>query len=362
MKNLKALLIGSTLAFGMLSGCTEKTAMASEEIMENILSASEEFRAYYAESEIKTFQNGKETDSFTMKEYVNNEGKKKVITKDIKTNKENIAFNDEKQLITYESGSKEAISFKVEGVDLPVYQTHKEQFINMLEGMKESHKKEVIGEERILNFDTYHLKLTAKKKNSILGDMEFWVDQKSWFIVKSSFTNAEIRVDTEYKKVDFNPVFEKDTFTIDLPKDVVITSAEDMTAARTGSIEEAKKVIGQDFLLFNDSDLSFEEEIEISEFDNDELAHKEIVLNYKDKNNQPLFSLTVFKTPETEDTDFGIKITDMKIRGNKATYIEEFRNISWNEDGLTYSILIEGPNMTAEEIVKKAENMKLSSK
>ncbi|MED4532996.1 hypothetical protein ABET51_16785 [Metabacillus fastidiosus] len=361
MKNLKALLIGSTLAFGILSGCTEKTAMASEEIMTNILSTSKEFQAYYAESEIKTFQNGKETDSITMKEYVNNEGKKKVITKNAKTNQEAIAFNDGKQLLSYETGSKEAISLNVEDVDLPVYQTHKEQFINMLENMKNSHKKEVISEEKILNFDTYHLKLTAKKKNSILGDMEFWVDQKSWFIVKSSFINAEIRVDTEYKKVDFNPVFEKDTFAIDLPEDVVITPAENMTATRSGSIEEAKKVIEKDFFLFNDSDLSFGEEIEISEFGKEELAHKEIVLNYKDMNDGPLFSLTIFKALEAEDIDLGIETANMKVRGNKATYIEELRNLSWNENGLTYSILIENPDMKVEEIVKKAENMKISS-
>ncbi|MGG3890878.1 LolA family protein [Metabacillus fastidiosus] len=362
MKTLKTLLISSTLAFGILSGCTEKTAMASEEIMTNILSTSKEFQTYYAESETKTFQDGKETDLITMKEYVNNEGKKKVITKDAKTNKETIAFNDGKQILTYEAGSKEAISLNVEGVDLPVYQTHKEQFINMLESMKKNYKKEVVGEEKILDFDTYHLKLTTKKENSILGDIEFWVDQKSWFIVKSSFTNAEMRVDTEYKKVDFNPVFEKDTFAIDLPEDVVITPAENMTATRSGSIEEAKKVIEKDFLLFNEPDLSFEEEIEISEFGEKELAHKEIVLNYKDVNDEPLFSLTIFKALETEDIDLGMETANMKVRGNKATYIEELRNLSWNENGLTYSILIENPDMKVEEIVKKAENMKLSSK
>ncbi|MEC2075242.1 hypothetical protein [Metabacillus fastidiosus] len=361
MKNLKVLLISSTLIVGILSGCTEKTVMASDEIMTNILSTSKEFQAYYAESETKTFQDGKETDAFTMKEYVNNEGQKKVITKDTKTNKESIAFNDGKQVLTYVVGSKEAISLNVEGVDLPVDQTHKEQFTNMLESMKDSHKTEVIGEEKILNLNTYHLKLTANRKNSILGDIDFWVDQKSWFIIKSSFTNAETRVDTEYKKLDFNPVFEKDTFTVYLPEDVVITPAENMIAPRFGSIEEAKKVIKQEFLLFNDPELSFGEEIEISEFSSEAGTHKEIVVNYKDKNDHPSFSLTIFKTQETEGIDLGMETTDINIRGYKATYIKKLNNLSWDENGLTYSILIENPDMTVEEIVKKAENMKLSS-
>ena len=68
-----------------------------------------------------------------------------------------------------------------------------------------------------------------------------------------------------------------------------------------------------------------------------ELERTEVMINYLEEGKTPL-SLSVFKSPENEDQEeeFGEPVI---VRGHKGEYIKEIEVISWDEEGLRYSLM-----------------------
>ena len=69
-----------------------------------------------------------------------------------------------------------------------------------------------------------------------------------------------------------------------------------------------------------------------------ELERTEVMINYLEEGKTPL-SLSVFKSPENEDQEeeFGEPVI---VRGHKGEYIKEIEVISWDEEGLRYSLMV----------------------
>ncbi|MDC7286021.1 outer membrane lipoprotein-sorting protein, partial [Bifidobacterium thermophilum] len=86
-----------------------------------------------------------------------------------------IALNDGKMLMVYDEGANQAFQAAIEENEVIENSTQKEQFIQTLELVKDSHEKELIGEEKVNGFDTQHLKFIPKAKNSMLGEIDVWV-------------------------------------------------------------------------------------------------------------------------------------------------------------------------------------------
>ncbi|WP_338785920.1 LolA family protein [Metabacillus sp. FJAT-53654] len=352
-------LIGTTLTIGLLSGCTNEAAASSEEIVSNVLEAGKKIDDYYGKATLKIFTDEKETEYSTMEEYVGKNGERKTVTTDHKRNDQKaFAYNDGKTFITYDEESKKALSADITADDLPTSMTQKEQLTSFLEHIKDTHKHEVVGEEKVLGLDTYHLKITPNSKDSLFGEMEVWVDKKTWFIVKVISNSGDIRTEIEYKEVDFTPDFTKNTFEVNLPKDVEVSPIESEFPTNTGTIEEAEQALGQPFLLLNDDN----QEIHHIEWNvlEGELNRTEIVVLYtKDKVSS--LSLSIFPTPVGKDME--IEESKWKVRGHIADYmeIEELRILSWDEDGLRYSIMIEDPSLKIEKVIEMAESMQYKS-
>lgn len=354
--NYKNILVGSVLSIGLLTGCNSEISASAEEIVSNVLDTEDQVYDYYGESVMKVYENKTLKENIVVKESAY-KGKRKIITIDQNLNKQTTALNDGKQLILYEEGSKEAMSMDLSNADMmPTNMTQKEQFTMILETLKDTHEYKVVGEEKVLGLNTYHIKLTPKDKKSIIGEMEFWVDQKKWFVVKSTTVTGDTRTESEYKKLDFSPDFPESTFTINLPKDVTIKSMEDLSQPSTGTVEDAEKALGQAFLLFNEQS-KLKPKIELMELKG-ELNRTEVNVTYT-KDKTPYITISVFPIPEGPDTRLdGEKVT---VRGQEGFYMEEMKALSWDEKGLRYTILIEDPYLKLDEAIQLLNEMELSS-
>ncbi len=355
---IRNLIAGGLLSISLLTGCTGEMSASAEEVVNQVLESGKKTeQAYYGKAVMKSYEGKVLQDDMAIEEFVKADGTRKVITTDL-MNKDISAYalNDGEKLITYEKGSDTAYQIDLPEAVQSSSMTQKEQLTAMLEGIKDTHSYELAGEEKILGFDTYHLKVKANEKGGILGDMEFWIDQKSWFILKSIVSAGDIRSEIIYEEIDFSPEFEKDTFTLDLPADVDIKTMEDEFKSETGTIEDAEKALGEPFLVFDEKDV----QLENVAWDvlNGEINRTELNLQYQ-KDGIHAFSYAVFVTPEGEDAK--LQESEYKIRGQITEYWKEINAISWDENGMRYSIIIENPDLTADEVITLAENMKLSS-
>lgn len=354
MKTVNKLIIFVILLF-FLTGCSIPMNHSADEIITNMIESNDEIYKYYAEGKIVIYEGDDVKEESNFKEFVNDDGRRKIEIKDVVNNNYNVTVRMEKEIITYDENSNTAIKIDFEAHEDSHSLTQREQITNLLQITKETHEQKVVGEEKINGFDTFHLVLTAKDNNSLLGNLEFWVDKKTWFIIKSKNVFGDSRTETKYTKIDFDPSFSDETFTIVLPEDVKIESVGDSLLAEKGDIKDAEKLLGQSFYMFNDDDLVLNH-IEISE----SKLHDEVALNYS-KDGLPAVTLSIFSTPEGKGME--IVSGEFTIRGVPAEYdiISETQFFLWDEEGLRYSLIVENPEITEEQIIELTETMILSS-
>lgn len=332
--------------------------MSYEEIISNVLSLNGENKSYYAEGSMKVMTGGEITEHISFQEYAGSAGERKVITTDhLNYNQQLIKVNDGKTLITFYQSSNEAFRMDLNGGKTPpASMTHTEIGTGILEGFKDMYEYEVTGKEKIHGFDSYHLKALVKKKNGILGDMDFWVDSKTWFVVKSIAPFGDNVSEMEYKKIDFSPKFPADTFVLNLPSNVEITPIEPGSETKVGTIADAEKAIGKPFLIFQGPNITVDQ-VEIDELKG-ELNRKEITIQYM-KQNIPAFSVSIFTTPKEPGME--IEKGSWQVRGQNAEHDQFINGLTWDEEGLRYSLLIYNPDLRIDDVIEMAEHMRLSS-
>lgn len=353
--NYKNILLGSVLSLGLITGCNSEISASAEEIVSNVLDTEDQVVDYYGESVMKVYENNKLKENIEVKEFASG-GKRKIITRDQNQHKQTTVLNDGNKLIMYEEGSTEAMSMDLSNADMPANMTQKEQFTMILETLKDTHEYKVVGEEKVLGLNTYHIKLTPKNKKSIMGEIEFWVDQKKWFIVKSTAVTGDTRTESEYKKLDFSPDFSKSTFTLQLPKDVTVKPMEDLNKPSIGTVADAEKALGKAFLLINKKS-ELKSKIELMELK--ELNRTEVNITYT-KDQLPYITMSVFPIPKGSEAELdGDKVT---VRGQEGFYMEEIKALSWDEKGLRYTVIIDEPSLKLDKVIQLLNEMELSSK
>ncbi|WP_026771530.1 LolA family protein [Sediminibacillus terrae] len=337
----------------VITGCKGDVGVSSEEIFTKVLAESEEPLGYYGEGSV-SIKDGETEEKTTFEEYAGRNGQRKVITEEPATSKRSIALMDGGSMTIYEEGSKTAQRMDLSPGELPASLTQKEQLLSMLDVVQGTHDTELVGEDTILDMETYHLKLTSKE-DGLLGDMDIWVEQENWFIVKMKQKAADIETNVEYTKLDLDPDFSDDTFLLELPEDVKVSDLEEGMAV-PASLEEAEQALGTDFLLVDDE----KQELDRIEMDKigGEINRTEVTFYYL-QDGVPSFSISVFPTPEGEGMSLGDG--NLKVRGNDAEKMDEIRGITWDEQGLRYSLLMEHPDLTTEEVLQLTETMKMHS-
>lgn len=353
MKGLNKIIIFTSLLF-IIVGCSNMNDSA-DEIITNMIESNDEIYEYYAEGKLIVYEGDDVKEESSFKEYVNEDGQRKIEMNDLINNNYIVTVRTENEIITYDQNSNTAFKIDFQSHEEPQSLTQREQITSLIQITKDTHDQKVVGEEKMNGFDTFHLVLTAKEKNTLLGNLEFWVDKKTWFIVKSKNIFGDTHTETMYTKIDLEPSFPEETFTIDLPNDVKVESIDDYVTAEEGDYKDAEKLLGQSFYVFNDNGLELNN-IEITE----SKLHDEVALIYT-KDSLPGVTLSIFPTPEGKGME--IDGGDFTIRGLPAEYdkVGEFHFFLWDEKGLRYSLIVENPEISKEQIMELTEKMILSS-
>lgn len=354
MKRFTTLVIYLCLIF-LGTGCSMNMNNSAENILSNIVESTTEITKYYAEGKVVNYEGGEIKEEYVFKEYVNDDGRRKIEMKDVFTNKMNVTVLTENELISFDENSKKALKIDVNESEINQSYTQREQIAQLLQLTKDSHEHEIKGEEEINGFKTHHLSIKAKDNNTLFGDMEIWVDSKTWFIIKTKSHFGDMKTESIYSTIDFSPTFPEETFTIVLPEDVTIEMMDDHVATKQGDLKEAEQLLGKSFYMFKDDDL----QLKSVEIMNTKL-HQEVSLIYE-HGGLPTITLSIFPAPK--GLGMAIKEGDLKIRGLKAEQdtIGDIQFYLWDEEGLRYSIMVENKDISFEQVVDWTERMILST-
>lgn len=332
-----------TLALG---ACSETEQYSPQEILNQAMEETTELSSYYAEYKMNVDGEG----SYTAKQWEHN-GKIRIEMLDA-TGEETFTINDGNTVTMYtptlNSGSTYTVTDDMEGFVRP---TLKEQAMQTLEFIKDTHDISVGDSEKIAGHDTYHLIAKTKEKGSLIGDIEVWIDKKTWMTLKTVSITEDMKLTTEFTKFEPDAKISADQFVLDLPADATMETI-DVTMPTQITASEAQKMLG-DFLAFPAStgyELLTIEDMEVPET-------KEIALTYL-KDGEPAFTLSIFIPTDTEtfSTD-----TAVKVHGQPAEITDEqfFKLLQWDEDGLRYGIILQDEELTFEEVLALTEQMEV---
>ncbi|MMZ61849.1 hypothetical protein D1872_240200 [compost metagenome] len=236
-------------------------------------------------------------------------------------------------------------------------QTQKQMLVDQLERLRDSHDVDMMGREKLQGQDVIHIKLTPKEEGTLSISSEYWVDPKTWMIVKVISTYGDEKSEMVYDPIQYDPEFSEDTFVIDIPKEVDVKDLNDLTQNSEVSLEEAEQALGQPFLQNMNGELELSR-IEMTSLGG-ELSRDEVTLYYVN-NDKVEVSMTVFKAPDEDGDDTLLPDeSEVEVRDTEGSYMKSIRNISWTENGLRYSIMGENEEWTKEKLQAWAKDLKL---
>lgn len=359
MKITKKVLSGATvvlLSIGLAACSSADNQYSPEQVINNAMKENEEPLAYYAEATMSMTAE----EEIQLKEWRSKDGKVKVETEGATEEERGITVNDGQMITMYQEGLNQAFVSDDGEMIAALAPSPKEQAHQLLKMIGDTHAISIEGEEKIAGRDAYHLMAKANEKDTLFGDQELWIDKENWFVLKSISESGDNQTDMEYTKVEFNKEFPDETFTIELPEGTDIQNLDDMNETSDVSIEEAVESVGKPILYFPEENGLEIENIEMDDIKG-ELNRVEINIDYV-KEETPLLSLSLFKTPQDIDNTKMPGEESVEIRGTEGTMMEMegFRNLFWVEDGITYSVLLNDPDVTFEEVIEWANDMELA--
>lgn len=353
------MMLGTALLAGsLLGGCAEKEmlGLSGDEMIEKVVAAETKPASYYAEGEMKIWSDDKLNHTMHIKEWVDGEtGRKRTETEE--NGHVSYAVNNGTEITIYEKETGTAYSMDVSAMGQQPEQTQKQMLVDQLERLRDSHDVDMMGQEKLQGQDVIHIKLTPKEEGTLSISSEYWVDPKTWMIVKVISTYGDEKSEMVYDPIQYDPEFSEDTFVIDIPKEVDVKDLNDLTQNSEVSLEEAKQALGQPFLQDMSGELELSR-IEMSSFSG-ELNRDEVTLYYVN-NEKVEVSMTVFKAPDDHGEDTLLPDeSKVEVRDTEGSYMKSIRNISWTENGLRYSIMGENEEWTKEKLQAWAKDLKL---
>lgn len=341
-------------------GCTNKVSEFSpEKVIDNALAESDDYESFYGESEITIGTTDENIETMNMKEWRDSGNVRLEIDS---TDGKTISIYDGNQFIVFDEESNQAIVAQDDSFEFPQL-SMKEQADILLELISESHETEIVGEEEIVGRNTIHMKAIQKNESALFGDQEIWIDKENWLVLKMISINGDMVSTAEYKEVDLNAEITEDLFVLDLSDDVEIIDSMELASAmdEVTDLDEVIEKIGEPFLYIPESDELSIDSIEFTDL-GEQVNHKEANFIYN-KNDEPYFDLAVILSGIGDDdlADIDVSGETVDIRGNDGDYFEmdDFRIVSWEENGLNYSIHLTSSDITIEDIQKIVEKMEL---
>ena len=361
MKWIKPLLAISFLlvfAVGLAACNTEDNKFSPQEVVNAALKGADEQIDFYGEFTMKT--NDDEGD-FYAKQWVAKDGKRRIEMASADGTEETIAVNDGTNMTMYDKASNTAtiMAMTEEDMQLISQQTPQQQAKQLLELVKESHDLSTLGSEKIAGRDTFHISAKAKKGNTLIGDQEIWVDKETWMVLKSISKSTKLVMTQEFTKIEYDPVFKEGIFTLEIPEGAEVeTFDEESIAPKEATMEDVKATLGTFYMVAETDKMKLSSLTVMEGME----GRPEYSFDYANEEGIPLFSVSVFKELSNM-VDFGAmgEEEQMTIRGQKGTKMESgnFRLLNWVEEGVVYSVILENPTISFDEVMAHLEAMEL---
>ncbi|KOS60132.1 outer membrane lipoprotein carrier protein LolA [Lysinibacillus agricola] len=347
-KSLRAVGLVAALTFSLV-GCNTEGSYSPQEIIDQALQETTEPLTYYGEYKMDMGEIG---------------GKAQVEewTKDGKRRIEMTAENGE-HIITVNNGSQviiyDVVKNTVHKIDIgegnsDLFPSPRDQAESLFNLVKDTHDVKIDGEEKIAGRDTYKIVAKAKKDDTLIDDIEVWIDKKTWITLKTITNSAGNKMTSEYTKMDENAKIDDAQFTIDIPKDAKVEEISG-TESESVTLDTVKEELGEFLMVPEENGLTLDD---IS-LDKGLEGRSGYTFNYV-KNGQQEISVTVFKANSSViEVDPTLGEKEMDIRGQKGTVMDmdKFRYIGWQEKGYQYGIMIGNPELTIEDLVAYAKQM-----
>lgn len=361
MVRFKSLIFISFIVLTLV-GCQ---SVSPEQIVEKALAATEESQtSYYGEIEIKgdEFVDGDIEEDVLLKEW--NDGKRsrnEVISDDteiiVVQNDSTLQMYHVKDNIVYETTDLEEDMFSLDP---------KEQMNLLLDGLRDTHDIETLGKEEVANRQTHHLKATVREDvNTILGDLELWIDEEHWIPLRTRTKSGEIELEVEYVHIDFDKVFSDSIFELDVPEDVTVETLDMSNKNKELTIEELASIFDKPtFILAEEKDWEIES-ITLMEDEIEGDPYKLVDIEYTYKG-IPTLTLMITEAgdydPNLEEellASFGDLAEKVTIRGIDIIVIDsdELLMFDWEENQLEYSIHVLDTTIDQEKILQAIEVM-----
>jgi len=341
-------------------GCAEESSNYSPEQMINHAIAEEELPAYYAESTSATSTESSDEEISIMREWRSDDGKIRVEVENEAGEDRSVAVNDGSSVTTHQMDENKFIVMDDEELLEFNPPSQKEQANLMLEQIRDTHEVSSEEDDEVAGRETYHLVAEPIENNSLFGRQEIWIDKENWMVLKMIFWTGNQKMEMLYTKVDLDPDIPEEKFTLDIPDDAEVTNVNDLNNTEEVTLKDAVEGVGKPFLYFPD-----EAGMEIGSIEKDDLTglveRTEINIEYT-KDGVPFATLAVFESPD--DVDKGFAMPDEEeatVRGVDGTFTDTdgLRLLNWQEDGLTYSMIVIDPNIELEELQQLTEQMVL---
>lgn len=347
------------MAVGLFGCSFEGSQYSPEQVINNALEETNGIGAYYAESEMIVSEKGEEIEHTGSKEWRTGDGKIRIETENKDGSGKIIAVNDGETLILHEVDSNQASiieGLEVFNLNLPSLKEQANQQLNMV---VDTHEISIEDEGEIAGRDAYKLLAKANGDHTLSGDLELWIDKENWMVLKTIASVGDMQSETIYTKIDFKQELSTDLFSIDLPEDVEIQNLADLAETTEIELDEVVENIGNPFFYFAEVDGLEITTIELDEL-RGEIERNEVSINYT-KEGAQLFTLSVFESPKEMD-DLGLEMpgeTTINVRGQEGQKMEagDFRLLSWQEDGLSYSVILDDLNLTFEALLEMTTKM-----
>lgn len=347
-KSLRVAGLVAALTFS-LAGCNTEGAYSPQEIIDQALQETKEPLTYYAEYKMDMDEAGGKAQ---VKEWVKDDKRRVEITAD--NGEHIITANNGSQIIMYDVVKNTVHKMDIGKESLGAFPSPRDQAETLFNLVKDTHDVKIEGEEKIAGRDTYKIVAKAKEDDTLLGDMEVWVDKKTWVTLKTITNSAGNKMTSEYIKMDENAKIDDAQFTIDIPKDAKV---EEITVPEPKSVtlDTVKEQLGEFLMVPEENGLTLDD---IS-LENVQEDHSVYTFTYL-KNGEQDFSVIVSKATSNDTKEeplVGMK--EMDIRGQKGTFMDEkkFRYIDWQENGYQYSIMNGNSERTIEDLAAYAKQM-----
>ncbi|MEK3934435.1 outer membrane lipoprotein carrier protein LolA [Sporosarcina sp. FSL W7-1349] len=354
IKPLSGISILLFFAIGLAACNTGESKFSPQEVLNTALQDADQPLAYYGEYTIKMNDDSSDIET---KEWVAADGKRRIEMTFGNGAEQTITVNDGKHLSMYDKATNTAMIAEITEEDLNMLgqQSPRQQAERMLELIYDSHELSTGSEEVIAGRAAYHIIAKAKDSKTLIGDQEIWIDKETWIVLKSISESNELTMTQEYTKIDFAPELTDDLFVLKIPEGAAVEVIDEASMApKEVTVEEVQEALGSYYQVPET------EELKLSAITVDGLEERpEFSFDYT-KNDIPAFSVTVFKEMPNVVSFGGIpNEEEITIRGKKGTKTESgnFRLLNWVEDGLRYSVILQNPELSFEEVEKYLNQM-----